>query len=336
MAVDYSSAMIDRAWSDVRQHRRVSGDLTVFELDLEVAGGKVLLGVDENGFRRILFPLGPGGPCKDDVRSMGVQISLSELLDGSIRTSFVEVVCKRPSLNDLFCSMTSEILNLIAEDQSRPDLKAGIVLDRWRSLLRADNSRGLELNEVIGLMGELIVLEQIANRGFTDLDVWTGPDKLPHDFTLPSGSVEVKTTTAAAGWRVQIHGTRQLELPARGDLILTAVRLERSPLGTRHIADQIERLIASGVSSDALWQKLNLLDIYEEPAERLTEHRFNFRESVAFTVDSSFPRIAENSFTTGSLPDEIVDLRYTVDLTGREHSETDQLLSPLLIESKGQ
>jgi len=334
MTGDFGPGMVDRAWSDVRQHRRVSGDLTVFELDLEVAGGRVLLGVDEDGFRRILFPLSPGGPCKDDVRSMGVQIKRSDLLDRSIRTAYAEVVCRRPALNDLFSSITSEILELVDENPSRPDLKAGIVLDRWRSLLRADNSRGLELNKVIGLMGELIVLEEIASEGLIDVDHWTGPDMLRHDFTLPKGSIEVKTTTSAAGWRVQIHGTRQLDLPPRGDLVLVGVRLERSPEGARHLADQIERLISSGVSHEILWQKLNLLDIYEEPTERLTEHRFNLRESVAFEVDRSFPRIAEESFISGSMPEEIIDLGYTIDLTGRAHSTIDQLLSPLLNDSK--
>lgn len=316
MSERFSTAKVERDWSDTSLAVAGYRELNVVETDVEVAGGNVLLAMDEDGYRKVLFPLGTGGPCKEDRRSQGVRIVRSELDEGATRREFVELECRRPALNDVFSTMVAEILNLLDSNSTRPDIKAGNVLNRWRSFFRAEANRTLDLNRTVGLLGELVILEDIVSQGSADVGSWTGPDMLRHDFTLPSGSIEVKTTTAGTGWQVVIHGERQLANPPRGELWMAAVRLEVSPEGNRSLKDQIERLKNVGIDESVLWEKLNQLDINESPAEQLERYRFNLVEKVAFLVDSEFPRLTADLFPEGGLPDRISDLRYRIDLNG--------------------
>jgi len=219
-------------------------------------------------------------------------------------------------LNDLFSSMTAEILNLVDDDSSRPDLTAGRIFSRWRSLLKAEATRGLDRNRAVGLLGELIVLEEIARSGHVDVAAWTGPDMLRHDFTLPAGSLEVKSTTVQAGWNIEIHGQYQLEAPPHGDLFLVGVRLEVSPEGDRFLADQISRLVSAGVDESRLWESINLVDVYETPTEELERFKFFLRDIEAFPVGDDFPRISRDMFKTEEFPERVHGLRYSVDLNG--------------------
>ena len=327
MSERFSPEYVEQAWANVRSHRPMNSDLKVLELDLQVAGGRVLLGTDGAGFRRILFPLGPGGPCDSDTRSVGVGIIRSELIDGGSRRSYVEVECRRPGLNDLFSSITAEILNLVDDDISRPDVTAGSVLSRWRSLLRAEATRGLDRARAVGLLGELIVLEEIAGSGHVDVAAWTGPNMLRHDFTLPEGSLEVKSTTAQAGWDIEIHGQYQLEAPPSGDLYLVGVRFEISPEGDRFLADQIRRLVCAGIDESDLWESLNLIDVYETPYEDLENFKFFLRDITTFLVEDDFPRISADMFKTEGFPERINGLRYSVNLNGMPSVDFREALS---------
>jgi hypothetical protein len=44
--------------------------------------------------------------------------------------------------------------------------------------------------------------------------------------------------------------------------------------------------------------------------------RFRETESRTYVVDADFPRIVPSSFSTGSVPERVMSLRYTIDLEG--------------------
>ena len=66
-------------------------------------------------------------------------------------------------------------------------------------------------NEVIGLFGELIVLEHLLNTHSKELfDNWVGPMGNRHDFEFPMNSLEVKTTANIANNEIQVNGLSQI------------------------------------------------------------------------------------------------------------------------------
>ena len=144
----------------------------------------------------------------------------------------------------------------------------------------------------------------------------------------------MKSTTAQAGWKVQIHGHRQLEKPPHGDLYLIAVRFEISPEGDRFLGDQIARLMSAGVDESLLWNSLNDSDVYEYPPEELERFRFFLRDTAVFHVDSLFPRVTPEMFKNEKLPDRVSDLGYVVDLTGYGSLDQTSVFSSLGLTSE--
>ena len=73
-------------------------------------------------------------------------------------------------------------------------------IERWQSFLRQFGPEGLSDEAQRGLFGELWLFEQLLDEGLSDTIVvnrWRGPDRDAHDFQLPDGAVEVKTTKTA-------------------------------------------------------------------------------------------------------------------------------------------
>ena len=325
---EYTPNLLEAIWSDVGTQKRLSDELVASEIPVEVAGGRVLLGTGSDGFRRILFPLPVGGPCVTDERSARVQLHPRELVSGSTRYRFVELVCLRPALSDVFNSMLVELITDVQKDASRPDLKGRELLVRWRQLIRAGSQDLLSPGQIIGLTAELLVFQMLCEREVKDPDIWTGPDKARHDFMFTSGDLEIKGTTSSRGWRCRIHGPAQLDPPENGSLDLILVRLERSPSGDISVPNLVASLVATGVDPQQLADKVSEYGVLPDQMDRYRDTRFRFRELAAFNVDREFPKISENRLI-GGMPVEVEDLEYSLDLTGRSTVDVSAVLDRL-------
>jgi len=84
---------------------------------------------------------------------------------------------------------------------------------------------------VIGLIGELWVLDSLLSAREATVDAWIGQNKEMHDFRLIGVDLEVKTTTANSRTHT-IHGLNQLR-PSPGN----ALRLVSIQLGSAGLSD---------------------------------------------------------------------------------------------------
>jgi hypothetical protein len=185
----------------------------------------------------------------------------------------------------------------------------------WADLLKATRS-----GEATGLAGEILVMRYLASiYGKPAWKWWQGIHGSVRDivFDRDDGDLgkawEVKTTVARAGWKVTVNGLHQVS--ATDALSFVCVRLESVKSGGFTLADLLK-----DVPSEVL--PANFLEDLRASGEYDSE-QWKLIEAARFQVNESFPRIGPDSFASGSPPDRVLGISYTVDLGGLPCSEVD-------------
>ena len=211
----------------------------------------------------------------------------------------------------------------LLQDGHAPGDVALTVIQRWKDVLAASPGQQLSENALIGLFGELEILETILKEGGS-LDHWTGWNKDHADFRLEGLVIEVKTTSSANYRRVSIHGLGQLDDPQDGsDLLLVLKRVESSPTG-RSVPSIIEDLVKLGVSRSALLDALANVGYREEHRSHYerTIYSFNSVEVAVRRIDDGHPRLVP-SMLDGVDLSSIDKVDYTLNLNGDAEKDDD-------------
>ena len=130
-------------------------------------------------------------------------------------------------------------------------------LQRWQEFLRRARSAVLPLEEIKGLIGELLFLRNpVATRFGWDAAVgfWKGPEDAPQDFAIHNTAVEVKCQAGSSKPSVRISSVEQLnpQLP-RGFLVVqtlaTAEAEMEGAFTLNSLADQIRTALQESSAS---------------------------------------------------------------------------------------
>ena len=279
---------------------------------VEVSVGTILLGVDNFGNRHVLIPLRPDEAFAEDLAGRSVQLRRIQYDS----TTYLSAVCLERDLDGVFTQFARELLGEIAEADS-PALSAVMALDRWRKLFsdRSDKSR-LSRSQVIGLIGELLVLEEILTLDpLRRIDVWTGPSHSQHDFRRGSVAIEVKATLTREGRIVPISSVDQLDPPDSGSLYFVHHQLEADDTGS-NLLNLIERIKALGVEIGAFYGLLELAGYRIEDSDEYWNARFRVIDRRVYNSNiDHFPKITPLSFKDEAVPPGTLNLSYAIDLT---------------------
>jgi len=241
-------------------------------------------------------------------------------------------VARSGSDESILVHLFEEVIELIRGGTS-PGSAGAEAVRRWRELLARPAGPPLSNEGLIGLFGELEVLETILRIGGS-LDYWTGWNLDSCDFRLPGRVLEVKSTTSANYRRIWIHGLNQLADPLDGsELILVLRRLESSPQG-RSVPDLVDSILRLGVSQSMFLERL--LDARYSEAHRASylEKRFSSVEVALRRVDSNHPRLIPSMLVDVDL--SCIDkIDYELNLNGVSNADLDVSLESLLLESLG-
>lgn len=312
MSVDLTST-VRTGWL-LAASRRTAGSVATLDLPVNTAAGPAALGVDDRGDHHLLLPVGGDHPAVQDGRSAHVRVDTRPLVVAGRQRRYVDIVCHRSDLFGTFDEMIVALLQAVAE---RPDQVGDIVtrtLQQWRDLLRSTHGV-LGERELRGLLGELYVLQLIADArlvGVVD-QVWTGPDQAVHDFAVQKRRIEVKTV-GARDVTVTIHGLDQLHPQRDCELVLVVVRLEADPDG-RCLPELVDTLLDTIRDRAGVRRQLAKAGYVEAEADRYRDRRYVVSQTYAWRIGQSFPRIDVESFTT-AVPQQVVDVQYTLDLSG--------------------
>lgn len=307
---------VQEMWGLLETASPTADQLRVREVtSIELAAGRILLGLDIHRHRHLLIPVAQNTRITVDQRSSGVQIVAHPLLDRGELQPFVDLVCLKPHLHELFSILVSEVLDLLKKGPFRPDDVCRQVLDRWRELLEREPTDSVGIEKLVGLFGELWVLREMVKRNPNAVRCWTGPKGARHDFSIGGLAVEVKSTLSRRGRFVEIHGHEQLEPPENGGLYLGVLKLEQEPVSGESLPELVESIVQYGGDRYMLLQLLAEVDVRLLALSEYKDIRFRLYESRIYEVNDEFPRITSHSFVGGVLPQGVISLAYQIDLS---------------------
>lgn len=264
------------------------------------------------GFRSVRLPPASALPA-------GKGFLVEAVQDPSMPGLALLALARQPGASpELFETMAQDLLAALRTDERTADARtlAERVLARvraWQDFMLRDRSGVLADEDEVGLHGELHILAGLLeDLGSADQAVaaWKGPLRGVHDFALPAGAIEVKSTTSAAGFRADISSLDQLDPAVCSPLYLAAVRLADDAAGMtlpERIAATRER-VGETPASQAFSLRLLRSGYVDAMAGHYTR-RLRVADVRLFAVAGAFP-----SLTARSVPRGVVSARYVIDL----------------------
>jgi hypothetical protein len=238
-----------------------------------------------------------------EVSGMRLHRSLAE--EGQILVLSLEDTSKR----DLFATICADVISATSGAPTTRGLQHALErLDAWRLFLRTLTG-GMGRSEVVGLLGELLVLRQLVERRPDLLTKWRSPDGGLHDFENMGHALEVKTTIGP-GSRIHISTLDQLDMAGLERLDLLHVRLFESEAG--ECIDEIVRSIQDQLLPDAIREFANALlrrGLRPDDQSARSGLRVRLQQITAYAVTDGFPH-----FGRSDVPAEIVDAAYSLEL----------------------
>ena len=197
---------------------------------------------------------------------------------------------------------------------------AGVMLrrlQRWQELLKRERPKMLSLEQIKGLMGELLFLkDRLAVRFGWDSAVsfWKGPESAPQDFAVNETAVEVKCQSGGSRPAVRISSIDQLapQLPVGFLVVYTLAGCDHDGDGVLTLNSVIAEIqLALTCESESARERFGELiylagyissDLYDE-------HCFSLVDVKSYALVEGFPRISGEGLSLG-----VESVSYTIRL----------------------
>lgn len=297
-------AALNEAWSELARTPAVSRQyrsrLISAEMPLEIDAGMranddaPCLMLQTELPSEALFEL--GGMRLSSVPGNRGQLLVLSLEDGSRR--------------DLFATICADVVCAAARAEGAQALDQFLArLDAWRQFLR-DRRDGLSRFETVGLLGELLVLEQLLAREPSCLDVWKSPMDGLHDFQISGHALEVKAGLGPAA-SITISRLDQLDRSGLERLELLHVRLVEAQTGRslRDVMKAISDVLPDDQSRRAFENAVLRRGLLPGDEVSRRTPTVQLRTINAYSIENDFPRLLR-----AALPLAIIEATYTLDV----------------------
>ncbi|MFF4655074.1 PD-(D/E)XK motif protein [Streptomyces sp. NPDC001381] len=318
MNADVFREAVEEHWNAL-EAAPASGErrLRVSQLPVVTEQGALVAAVDHDGHRHVLVPIHSHLKIRSGLDGPVLQLRKRPLEDEETYQTYADLACLRTDLNDLFTQLCADILSATEKLPDNPVKALYRVLDRWKALFQSQGTV-LGPEQLAGLFGELLVLDRLLHLDPSAHRLWRGPEGHAHDFTNGTLAVEVKSSAKGEGRRPRIHGLDQLEAPEGGTLCLAWFRLHRTPGGTSGVGfmELLERTLRSCDDESALLELLARAGYRSGDAARYRDVRFAVVEERWYRITPAFPGLTTRALVAAGVPISVLDVEYTVDLSG--------------------
>lgn len=256
-------------------------------------------GVDSRG--RYLFVVEAAPESMPDRRSLpelaGVRVGAATA-EGCARLVFL---LNETQNWELFLALCNDLVT--ASSAATGEAAAMLILvrrlQRWHEFLRRQRSPVLPLEELKGLIGELLFLKDtLAPRFGWDVGVasWKGPEDAPQDFAVYETAFEVKCQSGSSKPWVRITSIDQLnpQLPRAFLVVQTLATAGNDSPGAFTLNSLVQEIRSAleGASESTRDRFDNLLFLAGYlTSEKYDEFVFQRIASRAFQVTEGFPRL---------------------------------------------
>ena len=227
--------------------------------------------------------------------------------------------------SDLFVMVCSDAVQAAAQEGEADSLAAFLArLDAWRRFLK-ERRTGLSRHEVIGLIGELLILERILQADAALLATWTAPVDGLHDFERCGHALEIKASAGVAT-SVRISTLDQLDDEGLRALDLLHVRLIEAPGGRSlgRVIQAVADLLPDDPARRAFDNALLRRGLMPDDGTARNFPVVTLRSLSAFRVAPRFPRLVRAGLQAG-----IREVQYDLELRALDNyaSDVDAVLS---------
>lgn len=173
--------------------------------------------------------------------------------------------------------------------------------NQWKKMFTGSN-KVLTENEVLGLLGELLFLKDVAipTYGTTDgLNSWSGPEPTHKDFSYKNDWYEIKSINTFKN-SVSISSLEQLDSELEGHLVVYSFE-KMSPsfsgISLNRIVSEIIRDLSFDTDKDIFLNKLKQVGYSYN--ELYDNYVFNLIKKESYLVNDDFPRIKLDDLKKG-------------------------------------
>lgn len=220
-------------------------------------------------------------------------------------------------LGDIFALFIQNIIDDIAETVTEYDAitKSLAVVSKWKRLFDKLNFNGLSLESQKGLIGELLVINQLIDIGkepLVVLSAWTGADFEDKDFIFESIGIEIKLTSSKNP-RISISSERQLDdsnLSCLYLILFVVEEVRKDGFTLNSLIDQTRQKISNDQELLMSFNEKLLLLGYRNDDAGYYNKAYSLRQDYFFRVSQGFPKI-DNS----SLPMGVYNASYFVEIS---------------------
>lgn len=249
--------------------------------------------------------------------SKSIAVFKGRRMDGGWALSFTLMRVEQNSVFELLCA------DLISYSQSAENENVALALTakrykQWNKLLEYQQKNLMDESSRKGLLGELIYLCSVLDRGYPLLAAvqgWVGPDGGDQDFVYTDGWHEVKSVGISAS-SVTISSLEQMDNSDPGELVVMFIdKCAPEHSGAVSLGEQVDLILTrvreDGDALSQLESKLMRSGYIDLPDYR--EQKYICSGRARFSVDTDFPRLTANNV----MP-QIIATQYSISLAGIE------------------
>jgi len=218
---------------------------------------------------------------------------------------------------DLFAQVAEDALGVAESARTAESAVREFVarIIAWMKFMNELRDSGLSDDEEVGLLGEILVADQLLNVIAAEAVVcaWVGPTDGLHDFLAGPYAIEVKTTLGVQDV-IHVFSLDQLDASTVDVLYLMRVHLKLDQRG-QTLPEWADRLLdRCGDSGNELTHKLLLAGLSGVNRGQFTR-RFSVEKIDAYQVGEQFPHLCR-----ANVPPAISQASYRLDLRlAKEH-----------------
>lgn len=185
--------------------------------------------------------------------------------------------------------------------------------ESWKSIM----GNKLANNIVYDVLSEMLILTYLNSLGLDP--IWTGPDHERHDIRVSDYDCEVKSTLSrTTDAIITVAGGSQLRDTPR-PVKLFVCQLERSPNGLLSVKKIKKNLIDQHYDLTELNTQFRKTGLNSSRDQSLS---FNLLFPIkVYNIDDNFPNLDETCFKNDHYPPNVLNVSYTLSLSGLNYSE---------------